>query len=121
MSDIKFDILDYIGKMNDGVIALISLVYHDNYYEGTFYYNMKNIVALTVDRELESKLGCVIEDWPGYTELVLQIIKRVVPIEEIINRLDDFDINKYQQKDTNVNFIDSEDPSFSSATQSITN
>jgi hypothetical protein len=86
----KFDILDYLGKLNDGVLVLIGLSYEDEYYDGTFYYT-KEMLALTVDNTLEEKLGCQIEDWSGYRELMIEIIKRVVPYDEIIVRIDDFD------------------------------
>lgn len=122
MTQMKVDILDYMGKINDGVLTLISLMYEEDYYEGTFYYDKNNLIALTVERRLEEKIGCIIEEWPGYRELVLSIIKKIVPVEEIINRLDDIDLNKYDQA-TDINYIDSDesdsdDPEFTSATQS---
>jgi hypothetical protein len=86
----KFDIVDYLGKLNDGVLTLVSIEHDDVWYEATFYYT-KEMLALTVDKLLEEKLECQIEDWSGYRELMLNIIERVVPYEEIIVRIDDFD------------------------------
>lgn len=97
MTNIKINILDYLGKINDGVLTLISINHQGEYYEGTFFYNKKNMLALTVDIEMEEKLGCPIEEWSEYSKTMLDLIKKVVPIEEIITRLDEIDINKYQQ------------------------
>lgn len=92
--DIKVDIIDYLGKIDDGIIVLISLSYDGEYYEGTFYYK-ENLIALTPDETLEEKLGSVIEDWEGYNELVLDIIKKLVPYDEMIKRIDDLDLSQY--------------------------
>lgn len=91
---ISVDILDYLGKHEDGILALLSLGYQDKYYEATFYYT-KEMVALTPDDKLEEKLLCQIEDWQGYNNLILNILKRVVPYEEMINMVDNFNPEKY--------------------------
>ncbi len=92
--EIKADILDYLGKIDDGIIVLLSLSYDGVYYEGTLYYKDK-LVALTPDEVLEEKLGSVIEDWEGYNDLMLEILKKVVPYDEMITRVDDIDMNQY--------------------------
>lgn len=88
------DVLDYLGKHESGVIALLSLGYKGDYYESVFFYQ-EELVALTPDDKLESEIGSVIEDWVGYNELMLDIIKRVVPYNEIINTIDDFNPDSY--------------------------
>lgn len=92
--NISVDILDYLGKHEDGILTLLSLGYKEKYYEATFYYR-KELVALTPDDELEKELGCQIEDWQGYNNLMFEILKRVVPYEQIINMVDDFNPEKY--------------------------
>lgn len=84
-----FDIIDYLGKYEEGVIALISLNYEDKYYDATFFYK-NEYVALTIDEDLESLIG-IIEEWEGYNDLVLNIMSKVVPYDEIINRLDEIE------------------------------
>lgn len=88
------DIVDYLGKHDNGVIVLISLGYNNTFYEATFFYT-KEILALTPEDSLEEKIGCDIEDWEGYQELMIEIIKKVVPYEEIINIVGEFDPSKY--------------------------
>jgi hypothetical protein len=53
------------------------------------------LVALTPDDKLEQKLGSVIEDWDGYNDLMIDILKRVVPYEEMIGRVDEIDMSQY--------------------------
>lgn len=84
-----FDIIDYLGKYDEGVITLLSLKYDDNYYDATFFYK-DEYVALTIDEDLESIIG-VIEEWVGYNNLVIDIMDKVVPYDEIINRLDEIE------------------------------
>ena len=90
----QIDILDYVGKHEGGILSLISINYEGEYYQGYFYYQQE-LLALTVEDSLEEKLGCIIEDWDGYNDLMIDIIKKVVPYDELINRIDDFDPEKY--------------------------
>lgn len=93
-SEISIDIVDYLGKHEGGVIALLSLGHDNKFYEATFFYTEK-LLVLTPDDKLEKKLGCEIEDWDGYRELMINIINKIVPYDEIINIIDDFDPEKY--------------------------
>jgi hypothetical protein len=85
-----FDIIEYLGKFEDGVLALISLNYENEYYDATFFYK-EDFVTLTIDEKLEEIIG-EIEEWSGYDNIVLELMKRVVPYEEIITRLDKVDV-----------------------------
>lgn len=92
---IKADIVDYLGKYEDGVIVLLSINLNDeDFSEGTLFYSDK-MLALTVDESLEKKIGSPIELWLGYRELLESILKRVVPYNEIINRLDELNLLQY--------------------------
>lgn len=88
-----FDIIEYLGKFEDGVLVLISLNYEDNYYDTTFYYK-DNFVTLTIDDDLEEIIG-QIELWSGYNNLVLDIMKKVIPSDEILGRLDEMDFSGF--------------------------
>lgn len=90
----KFDIIEYLGKLEDGVLIILSLNYNDEFYDATFYYK-NQFVTLTVDEKLEEILGCTIEKWSGYNKLVLDIIEKTIPYDEIISRLDEIDLEKY--------------------------
>lgn len=90
----KVDIIDYLGKHEEGIIVSIVVGIGDEYYDATFFYR-ETLLALNVEEELEKKIGCKIEDWEHYSELMLQIINKVVPYEEMIGRIDDFDPSKY--------------------------
>ncbi len=109
MEIIKADIVDYLGKYENGVIVLLSLFYKDSFSEATLYYSSENLV-FTVDPEIEKDLG-QIELWEGYRDLMESILKRVVPYNEIYNRLDDIDLSKYQEEmeDIIVEEIDKSD------------
>lgn len=88
------DIIDYLGKHENGILTLISIGYEEEYYEATFYYT-EDTLALTPDEKLEEKLGYVIEDWFGYNQLMFDILNKVVPYKEIINIANDFEPEKW--------------------------
>lgn len=95
MEEIKFDIIEYIGKLDGVIYVLLSLSYEEEFYEAVFLYKEK-FVTLTVQKELEEKLECEIEDFEGYNNLMLSIIDKISPYEETIQTLHDFDYNTYE-------------------------
>lgn len=97
MDKLKFSVLDYLGKIESGVLVLLSFTIEDEYYEGTFFYTDESIL-LTVDDEIEKKLEVSnIEEWEGYVELIRNILKSIIPYGEIYPRLDDVDFNKWNE------------------------
>jgi hypothetical protein len=96
MDEIKItaDVVDYLGKYENGVLVLLSIGYKGEFTEGTIYYS-NEALALTVDESIEKDLDMPIELWKGYRELLVSILKKVVPYNEIINRLDDIDFTQY--------------------------
>lgn len=91
-------LLEYLGKYEGGIIALISIIYDSKYYEGTFFYNETHVV-LTPPLELEEVLGHSIIEDDEYKDMVKDIVKFVVPYKEMYNRLDDLDLDKYKEED----------------------
>lgn len=102
MDIIKAEIVDYLGKYEEGVLVLLSLQHNDKFSEATIYYSDK-VLTLTVDSSVEESLGTQIEFWPGYRDLVISILQRVVPYNEIIGRLDEIDFKLYTDEvDENI-------------------
>lgn len=110
--EIKADIVDYMGKYENGVLVLINLSLEGEFYEGTIFYSDKEIV-LTPDNSIEEKLGSQIELWDGYKDLLESILKKLIPYEEISKRLDEVDFEKYvsyYEEDFNKFVLDEIDP-----------
>ena len=51
-----FDIIEYLGKYEEGVMVLLSLNHMDIYYDATFFYT-NDFVTLTIDEDLEEKVN----------------------------------------------------------------
>lgn len=94
MAKFNPSIIDYLGKLDFGVLVLISIVYNQEYFEATFFYTEEQMV-LTISEELEEKIGGDIKQDPEYPELLKEILKRLIPFNEIYNRLDDIDFSKW--------------------------
>ena len=92
--DIKVDVLDYLGIHENGVLVTLSIGENDQYYDCVFYYG-DDIIALTPDPKFEKKIGTSIENWDGYNNLVIEILKKVVPYDKIKNQLDEFNPGDY--------------------------
>ena len=91
---IKADIIDYMGKFEDGVLVLLSVVCDGAYSEATIFYNDKDLL-LTVDESIEEKINMPIEAWEGYRDLLESILKRLIPASEVMVRLDDVDFSQF--------------------------
>lgn len=87
-------IKEYLGKYQDGVLVLITIKYEDIFYDGTFFYTEKDMV-ITVDEKLEKILGCKIKEYKEYIDFARGILQKIVPYNEIVNRLDPVDFTKW--------------------------
>lgn len=105
--EIKIDIVDYMGKMDGGILVLLSVNCDASFSEGTIFYTPDNLV-LTVSEEVEKSIGSPIELWSGYKELVISTLKKLIPCEELLKRMDDVDFSKYLEYDGETGFIDEE-------------
>ena len=115
--EIKADIVDYMGKYSDGVLVLLSVMCDGDYSEATLFYN-ENDILLTVDRSVEDKIGCMIEQWTGYRKLLESIFVRLVPVAEIRGRIDVVDFGDYLEIDENIYLVDEIEDSMLVGTQS---
>lgn len=88
-------ILDYLGKLDIGILVLISIVYNNKYYESTFFYTSDQMI-LTLSEDLDQDLGYDISEDPEYPILIKNILSRLIPYNEMYSRLDDVDFNKYK-------------------------
>lgn len=102
MNNITADVIDYIGKYDNGVLVLLSINYNNNFTEGTLYYS-NEMLAFTVDESIEREIG-QIELWDGYKDLIISILKKVVPYDEIINRLDEINFSEHLTPDISSSF-----------------
>ncbi len=91
----KISILEYVGLVNNGVLMFISIVWNDKYYEGTFYYTDKDIL-LTVSDELENDLGHTIKEDENYIKILKEILGKMAPYEEAIEKLKPVDFRKWR-------------------------
>lgn len=91
----EFDIIEYMGQVDGGIFVLLSLNYRGKFFEGIFYYK-EHKVALTIEKTLENLLGCKIEDYEDYKNLMLSIISKVLPYDEAKNTIGEFDKNHYK-------------------------
>lgn len=98
MSKFNPSVLEYLGQLDIGILVLISIVYNSQYYEGTFFYTQDQMV-LTVSEELESDIGHPINQDADYANLLSEILKKVIPFNEMYNRLDEVDFSKWAEYD----------------------
>lgn len=93
MNDFEVSIIDYLGKFETGILVLISITYQKKYYECTFFYTAEEMV-LTISDELEEVVGDI-KELPEYKEILLKILKKVIPFNEMWDRLDKVDFSKW--------------------------
>lgn len=91
----KFDvsIIEYLGKVDGGILVLLGIVYQTKYYEATFYYNEKDIL-LTIGEDLEEITGDI-KEHPQYANILMDILKKIVPFSEMYDRIDDVNFSRW--------------------------
>lgn len=106
--EIKADVIDYLGKMDEGVVVSIGVLLDEIYYNGILFYS-NNKILLSMNDEFEEKINSPVELWENYKLLLELIFSKLENPSIIINSLKEFDINKYlTKKEDKVNFITEE-------------
>jgi hypothetical protein len=106
--EIKADVIDYLGKMDDGVVVSVGVLFEEIYYNGILFYSNNNIV-LSMSDSFEKKIELPIELWENYKLLLEIIFSKLENPTTIINSLKEFEIGKYlTKKEDKVNLITEE-------------
>lgn len=85
----SISVIDYIGKIKNGVAILLSLNVDDNLYELIFWINRQKNYTLTVENRLLELLNVKdIYDYQYINELITKIFKSIPPINELFNEFD---------------------------------
>ena len=82
----EVSVIDYLGKVENGILVLLYILYNNIHYEATFYYTDKDIL-LTVSDELEIILGHKITENSNYINLLKDILSKIEPYSVKINQL----------------------------------
>jgi hypothetical protein len=93
MDKFEVSIIEYLGKVDGGILVLLGITYQSKYYESTFYYNEKDIL-LTISEDLEEITG-EIKQYSEYTNILKDILKKVVPFTEMYDRIDDVNFGRW--------------------------
>lgn len=93
MKTFDFSVLEYLGKVDGGVLVLLSVIHESKYYESTFFYDDRNII-LTISDELESVVGDI-KTHPEYFDCLRDILRKVVPYNEMFERIDPVDFGRW--------------------------
>ena len=93
MDKFKVSIIEYLGKVEGGVLVLLSIVYQDQYSEATFFYN-KTDILLTISEELEEKIGDITKH-KQYPQILRDILKQIVPYEQMYDSIDPVNFKRW--------------------------
>jgi hypothetical protein len=95
----NISIKDYMGRVGDGILTLVTLVIDSTAYDITYWYNNEKCVV-TITDALKDKLNVSdIEEHSHYEGLLVQLKKLTVPHAQMINSIDDLDLSKYVPQD----------------------
>jgi hypothetical protein len=109
MRTISVSILEYLGKVEDGVLVLIGVVHNKIYYEATFFYTSTSMI-FTISEELEEVIGDITKH-AEYTLILTELIKKVVPYNEMIDNINPVNFSRWVEgeyqivSDTNPEYV----------------
>ena len=97
----SFSILEYLGKVADGILVLLSVIVDEEYYEATLFYNNENLI-LTISEEMEERLGTPILLHPEYNSIMQSIKAKIVPFNEIWEQMNDINLERWIKNTSDI-------------------
>lgn len=90
----NISLTSYLGKIDNGVLALLSIIYDEETYEGTYWYkeleNKQRYDVLTIDYNLYTKLGNDINKEEEYEDLINYLKEKSMSYNKGISELDNY-------------------------------
>ena|ERR1035437_7268897 len=92
----NISVKNYMGRISDGIFALITFNIDGTIFEATYWYNLeKQVVTISDDMKVELKINDI-EEHKFYPQLLEKLKKISVPHADIINSIDEFDLSFFQ-------------------------
>lgn len=86
---VSISIIDYIGKVKEGVAILLSLNIDDTIFQIVFWFNRGHSYVLNTEDSLLKLLKVDrIYDYEHLEDLLIKIFQTLPPVEEIFKRFD---------------------------------
>jgi hypothetical protein len=95
--NLNVDIIDYKGKLDDGIVVSIGVLLDDIYYNGILFYSESDIL-ISMNDSFETKIGMPVESWDNYKTLLELIFSKLEKPNDIIDKLSIVDFSKYLYK-----------------------
>jgi hypothetical protein len=97
--DLDIGIKDYVGRIGPGVTIILSVIYKAKLYEAMYWYtDTDNLLQFPI--EIEEDLGCVVEDYVRYNEIMEFLSEEKSNYKETAPELDDiFESNPDQNQE----------------------
>jgi hypothetical protein len=87
--DVSISIVDYIGKVKDGVAILLSMNIDDKIYQMIFWFNRNCKYVLTVDEALLVLLNIkTIYEYEYIEDLLMKIFTVLPPVNDIFEKFE---------------------------------
>lgn len=93
MRQFNVSILEYLGSVDGGILVLLSIIYDSKYYEAVLFYTEKDLI-LTISDDLEEVVG-EIKFHPEYRFILSDLLKKIVPFSEMIDKIDPVDFSRW--------------------------
>lgn len=87
--EVSISIVDYIGKIKDGVATLLSININDTIYQMIFWFNSECKYVLTVDDSLLKLLDIKsIYEYEHIDDLLKKIFLTLPPVKELFEKFE---------------------------------
>jgi hypothetical protein len=83
--DLDISIVNYLGKLEKGVLVLLSVKYKENIFEATYWYD-EEYKVITLEDKLEKELGSV-EDLESYKDIIEYLDQNTSNFDKIYETL----------------------------------
>jgi len=83
---VTVSLLDFIGKIDDGVAVILSMIIKEKSYEIMYWFNKNNNFRIVIDDKFYTDFPKIknIYDYPNLSDLIIHIDQKVLPTREDI-------------------------------------
>lgn len=95
MNDVGVSVIKYLGKVGDGIIALITITIpqRDLSFDATFYYTQTQMIV-TIPEDIEELIGDI-KNIQEYETILRLCLRKVVPHDQLWDNIDPLDVKPY--------------------------
>jgi hypothetical protein len=96
MNTRQITIIDYIGKIENGIVVTLGITEESEYYDAILVYGEKHF-TITFPEERDMGFGSDLTTCPIYADILNQLSKQLIPYDELVDSIDEVNWSDFEE------------------------